>query len=179
MNPAIVQQWRGTQVFLSPVGQLNHRAIAIQVACDLEMHLSELLSACFISHNSRVSHETAIEELYSDGRVLCSLRKMADVAVYLGLISQEQRFDLKTFSKIRDCYAHGRTLKQLGDEPQLFALLTKTNLYRGNEAELEVLDRQAVFMCIKEQLIFDLKEGLKSFNESHTEGSTEWSGLSI
>ena len=107
-----------------------------------------------------------MNELYSDGRVLCSLRKMADVALYLGLISDEQRFDLKTFSKLRDCYAHGRTLRQLADEPQLFELITKTNLYRSNKSELAGLDQQAVFMCVKEQLIMDMKERLKSFKMS-------------
>jgi hypothetical protein len=171
MNPAIVQQWRGTQIILSPSGQLNHRAIAIQVACDLESHLSELLSAFFAFQNPRVSHETATKELYSDGRVLCSLRKMADIALYLGLISQEQRFDLKTLSKLRDCYAHGRTLGQLADEPQLFALVTKTNLFRNNQSELTGLDQQAVFTCVKEQLILDLKERLNSFKASSGRGS--------
>ena len=145
---------------------MNHRAIAIQVVCDLESHLSELLSAFFVSRNPHISHETALGELYSDGRVLSSLRKMADVALYLGLISQEQRFDLKSLSKLRDCYAHGRNLKQLADEPQLFALVTKTNLYRGNASDLAGLDQQAVFMCVKEQLVVDLKERLNSFNAS-------------
>lgn len=166
MNPEIVQPWRGTQIICGPPGQLNHRAIAIQVACDLESHLSELLSAFFVSQNPLKSHGTAISELYSDGRVLSSLRKMADVALYLGLISEEQRYDLKTFSKLRDCYAHGRTLRQLTDEPQLFALVTKTNLYKNNKLELNGLDQQAVFMCIKEQLIVDLKERLRAFNAS-------------
>ena len=166
MNPAIIEQWRGIQIVLSAPGQLNHRAIAIQVACDLESHLSELLSALFTSLNPRISHESAMTELYSDGRVLSSLRKMADVALYLGLINQEQRFDLKTMSKLRDCYAHGRTLKQLADEPQLFALITKTNIYKANKAQLAGLDQQAVFMCVKEQLIADLKERLESSRAS-------------
>jgi hypothetical protein len=164
MNPEIIQRWRSTQIILSAPGQLNHRAIAIQVACDLESHLSELLSAFFASQNPSKSHDTAMNELYADGRVLCSLRKMADVALYLGLISEEQRYDLKALSKLRDHYAHGRSLKQLGDEPQLFALVTNTNLYRNNKSELSGLDQQAVFMCVKEQLIVNLKERLKAFN---------------
>ena len=163
MDPTIIQQWRGVQVFLHPVGQSNHRATVIQVACDLESHLSELLSAFFVTQNAQISHETATTELYSDGRVLSSLRKMADVALYLGLISQEQRFDLKTISKLRDCYAHGRALKQLTEEPQLFALVTKTNMYKANAAALAGLDQQAVFMCVKEQLILDLTVRLNSF----------------
>lgn len=166
MDSAIIQQWRGVQIILSPPGQLNHRALAIQVACDLESHLSELLSAFFASRNSRVTHDSAVAELYSDGRVLSSLRKMADVAFYIGLITEEQRFDLKTMSKLRDCYAHGRTLNQLADEPQLFALVTKTNMYKANMAELTGLDQQAVYMCVKEQLVANLKEHLRSFNAS-------------
>jgi hypothetical protein len=166
MNPGIVERWRGVQVFLTPVGQMNHRAIAIQVACDLESHLSELLSAFFVSRNPSVSHERALGELYSDGRVLSSLRKMADVALYLGLISDEHRFDLKKLAELRDCYAHVRTLKQLTEEPQLYALVTKTHLYRNNQEQLTGLDQQAVFMCVKEQLIADLKDRLQVFNAS-------------
>ena len=171
MDPAIIKQWRGIQVILSAPGQLNHRAIAIQVACDLESHLSELLSAFFASQNPRVTHDTALAELYSDGRVLSSLRKMADVALYLGLITEGQRFDLKAMAKVRDCYAHGRTLKQLADEPQVFALVAKTNMYKISVDELTGLDQQAVFMCVKEQLIADLKARLSSFNASSTGAS--------
>lgn len=158
MNPSIIERWRGTQIILSAPGQLNHRAVTIQVACDLESHLGELLSAFFVSQNPNISHETAERELYSDGRVLSSLRKMADVALYLGLINQEQRTDLKALSKLRDYYAHGRFLKQLGEEPHLFALVKKTNLYQRNAAELAGLDPQATFMCAKEQLIEDLRD---------------------
>lgn len=92
MNPEIVQQWRGTQIILTD-GQMNHRAAAIQTVCDLESQLSELLSAVFVSRNPDVSHEMAIKELYTDERVLSALRKMADVAFFLGLIDGEQRFD--------------------------------------------------------------------------------------
>ena len=101
MHPEIVQQWRGAQVILTD-GQLNHRAAAIQTVCDLESQLSELLSAVFISRNPSVSHEQATKELYTDERVLSSLRKMADVAFFLGVIDQEQRFDLKPERLIGD-----------------------------------------------------------------------------
>jgi hypothetical protein len=53
MNPEIIQQWRGTQVFLTD-GQMNHRAAAIQTACDLESQLSELLSAVFINNKPQL-----------------------------------------------------------------------------------------------------------------------------
>ena len=96
---------------------------------------------------------------------------MADVALYLGLITEEQRFDLKAMAKVRDCYAHGRTLKQLADEPQVFALVAKTNMYKISVDELTGLDQQAVFMCVKEQLIADLKARLSSFNASSTGAS--------
>jgi DNA-binding MltR family transcriptional regulator len=161
MNPEIVQSWRGTPVVLTD-GQLSHRAVAIQTVCDLEAQLSELLSAVFVSRNPHVSHEMAIKELYTDERVLSALRKMADVAFFLGLIDAEQRFDLKTLAILRDRYAHHRTAKQLYDEPTLFALVTKTNLYRRNKGQLEGLNEQAVLMCIKAQLLFDLQERLKS-----------------
>ena len=163
IDSAIIQGWRGNMVFLAPVGQMNHRAIAIQVACDLESHLSELLSAFFVSQNPSVSHERALGELYSDGRVLSSLRKMADVGLFLGLISDEHRHDLKLFAKLRDCYAYGRTLKQLTEEPALYALVTKTHLYKSNQEALAGLDQQAVFMCIKEQLARDLINRLQTF----------------
>lgn len=166
MNPGIVEQWRGIQVFLTPVGQMNHRAIAIQVACDLESHLSELLSAFFVSRNPSVSHERAEKELYFDGHVLSSLRKMADVALYLGLITDEHRYDLKKLAELRDKYAHGRALKQLTEEPVLYALVTKTHMFRNNQSELTGLDEQAVFMCIKEQLIADLKDRLQAMHAS-------------
>jgi DNA-binding MltR family transcriptional regulator len=165
MNPEIVQQWRGTQIILTD-GQMNHRATAIQTVCDLESQLSELLSAVFVSRNPHVSHELAVKELYTDERVLSSLRKMADVAFFLGLIDEEQRFDLKTLAILRDRYAHHRDAKQLYDEPALFALVTKTNLYRKNKLQLEGLNEQAVLMCIKAQLIFDLRECLKSLGTS-------------
>ena len=126
MNPEIVQQWRGTQIILTD-GQMNHRAAVIQTVCDLESQLSELLSAVFISRNPSVSHELATKELYTDERVLSSLRKMADVAFFLGVISKEQRFDLKALATLRDRYAHHRHAKQLYDEPVYYALVTNTN----------------------------------------------------
>ena len=164
MNPGIIEGRRGIQVFLAPVGQTNHRATVIQTACDLEACLSELLSAFFVSRNPSVSHELALSELYSDGRVLSSLRKMADVALYLGLISLEQRYDLKQLAALRDHYAHGRTLKQLTEEPKLYAFITKTHLFRNNQLELVGLDEQAVFFCVRDQLMADLTECLKAFN---------------
>ena len=112
MNPEIIQQWRGVQIILTN-GQTNHRAAAIQMACDLESQLSELLSAVFISRNPNVSHELATKDLYTDERVLSSLRKMVDVAFYLGLVDEEQRHDLKAVAKLRDRYAHHRHAKQL------------------------------------------------------------------
>jgi hypothetical protein len=162
MNPEIVQQWRGTQIILTD-GQMNHRAAAIQTVCDLESQLSELLSAVFISRNPSVSHELATKELYTDERVLSSLRKMADVAFFLGVVDQEQRSDLKTLATLRDRYAHHRHAKQLYDEPDYFALITKTNLYKNNQPQLVGLNEQAVLMCIKAQLMFDLRESLKAF----------------
>jgi hypothetical protein len=165
MNPEIIQQWRGNQVFLSD-GQMNHRAAAIQTVCDLESQLSELLSAVFISRNPEVSHELATKELYTDERVLSSLRKMADVAFFLGVINQEQRFDLKALAMLRDRYAHHRHAKQLYDEPDYYALVTKTNLYKNNKPQLDGLNEQAVLMCIKAQLIFDLRESLKTLGTS-------------
>jgi len=162
MNPEIVQQWRGTQIILTD-GQMNHRAAAIQTVCDLESQLSELLSAVFISRNPSVSHELATKELYTDDRVLSSLRKMADVAFFLGVVDQEQRADLKTLATLRDSYAHHRHAKQLYDEPDHFALITKTNLYKNNQSQLVGLNEQAVLMCIKAQLMFNLRENLKAF----------------
>jgi hypothetical protein len=165
MNPEIVQQWRGTQIILTD-GQLNHRAAAIQTVCDLESQLSELLSAVFISRNPSVSHELATKELYTDERVLSSLRKMADVAFFLGVVDQEQRFDLKALAALRDRYAHHRHAKQLYDEPDYYALITKTNLYKHNKPQLDGLNEQAVLMCIKAQLMFDLREKLKAIGAS-------------
>jgi DNA-binding MltR family transcriptional regulator len=171
MDPAIVQQWRGTQVILTD-GQLNHRATAIQTVCDLESHLSELLSAVFISRNPNVSHELATKELYADERVLSSLRKMADVAFFLGVIDQEQRFDLKALATLRDRYAHHRHAKQLYDEPDYYALITKTNLYKNNKLLLDGLNEQAVLMCIKTQLMFDLAERLKTVETNSAQASS-------
>jgi len=171
MNPEILQQWRGNTIILTAPGQLNHRAITIQIACDLEAYLSELLSAFFVSQNPLVSHKNALSELYSEGRVLSSLKKMADVALYLGLISEEQRYDLKSLSKLRDRYAHDRHRKQLYEEPELFALITRTNLYKNNRSDLNGFDQQAILMCIKEQLIFDLKARLRSINTSTSQVS--------
>jgi hypothetical protein len=165
MNPEIVEQWRGTQIILTD-GQMNHRAAAIQTVCDLESQLSELLSVVFVSRNPKVSHEMAIRELYTNERVLSALRKMADVAFFLGLIDSEQRFDLKTLAILRDRYAHHRDAKQLYDEPDLFALVAKTNLYRNNKQQLEGFNEEAVLMCIKAQLIFDLRERLKALATS-------------
>ena len=165
MNPEIVQQWRGTQIILTD-GQMNHRAAAIQIVCDLESQLSELLSAVFISRNPSVSHELATKELYTDERVLSSLRKMADVAFFLGVVDQEQRFDLKALAALRDRYAHHRHAKKLYDEPDYYALITKTNLYKNNNPQLDGLNEQAVLMCIKAQLIFDLCERLKAIGAS-------------
>jgi hypothetical protein len=161
MNPELVQSWRGTQSFLTD-GQLNHRATAIQAVCDLESQLSELLSAVFIARNPSVSHEMATEELYTNQRVLSAVRQMADVAFFLGIIDAEQRYDLKQLAKLRDSYAHRRSAKQLYEEPELYALVTKTHLYRKNKAQLEGLNEQAVLMCIKGQLMFDLEERLKT-----------------
>ena len=162
MNSEIVQQWRDTQIVLTD-GQMNHRAAAIQTVCDLESQLSELLSAVFISRNPRVSHELATKELYTDERVLSSLRKMADVAFFLGVVDQEQRSDLKALATLRDRYAHHRNAKQLYDEPDYFALIAKTNLYKNNQLQLVGLNEQAVLMCIKAQLMFDLRKSLKAF----------------
>lgn len=144
----------------------EYRATAIQTVCDLESHLSELLSAVFVSRNPDVTHEMAITELYTDRGALSSLGKMASVALFLGLIDKEQRDDLKTLVKIRNHYAHHRDAKQLYDEPDMFALVTKTNLYRKNKQQLEGLNEQAVVMCIKAQLIFDLRERLKALGTS-------------
>jgi hypothetical protein len=165
MNPDIVQKWRGNTIVLTD-GQLNHRATTIQTVCDLESQLSELLSVVFVSRNPNVSHEMAIKELYTDERVLSSLRKMADVAFFLGLIDKEQRLDLKTLAILRDRYAHHRGVKQLYDEPELYELITKTNLYKRNVEQLKGLNEQAVLMCIKAQLIYDLRECLKSLGAS-------------
>ena len=165
MNPEIVQRWRGTQVILTD-GQMNHRATAIQTVCDLESQLNELLSAVFVSRNPNVSHELATKQLYADERVLSSLRKMVDVAFFLGIIDEKQRFDLKTLSMLRDRYAHHRSAKQLYDEPALYSLVTKTNLYKNSKPQLDGLNEQAVLMCIKAQLMFDLSEVLRSFGSS-------------
>lgn len=162
MNSEIVQQWRDTQIVLTD-RQMNHRAAAIQTVCDLESQLSELLSAVFISRKPRVSHEHATKELYTDERVLSSLRKMADVAFFLDVVDQEQRSDLKALATLRDHYAHHRHAKQLYDEPDYFTLITKTNLYKNNQLQLVGLNEQAVLMCIKAQLMFDLCESLKAF----------------
>jgi DNA-binding MltR family transcriptional regulator len=161
MNPEIIQSWSGTQVILTD-GQLNHRAATIQTVCDLESQLSELISAVFISRNPQVTHEQAIEELYTNNRVLSALRKMADVALFLGVINEEERYDLKRLAELRDKYAHHRNAKQLYDEPEFYALITKTNLYKKNQQQLEGLNEQAVLMCIKTQLLFDLKERLSN-----------------
>jgi hypothetical protein len=166
MSPELLQRWRGIQIILSAPGQLNHRAIAIEAACDIESHLSELLSALFVSRNGNVSHERAVKELYFDGHVLSSLRKMADVALFLGLITEEHRYDLKRIAELRDKYAHGRTLKQLAEEPELYALITKTHMFRNNIEALAGFDQQAVFMCVKEQLILEMKERLNLFRAS-------------
>ncbi|TKB90032.1 MAG: hypothetical protein E8D41_13085 [Nitrospira sp.] len=77
------------------------------------------------------------------------MRKMADVAFFLGVIDQEQRSDLKTLATPPDRYAHHRHAKQLYDEPDYFALITKTNLYKNNQLQLVGLNEQAVLMCIK------------------------------
>lgn len=74
---------------------------------------------------------------------------MADVAFFLGVIDQEQRSDLKTLATPPDRYAHHRHAKQLYDEPDYFALITKTNLYKNNQLQLVGLNEQAVLMCIK------------------------------
>jgi N-acyl-D-aspartate/D-glutamate deacylase len=161
MNPELVQRWRGTQIILTD-GQLNHRATSIQAVCDLESQLSELLSAVFASRNPNVSHEMATRELYTDQRVLSAVRQMADVAFFLGIIDAEQRYDLKQLAKLRDHYAHRRSAKQLYDEPELYALVTKTHMYRNNKSQLDGLSEQGVLMCIKGQLMFDLQERLKT-----------------
>lgn len=153
----IVASHRGITIILTEPGQLHHRAMAIQAACDFEAYLSELLSAFFTSRNPEVTHETACRDLYSDGRVLGSLSKMADIAVYLGLISQSQQSALKKFARLRNHYAHGRHRGQLRTEPELFKLITSTDLYTQNAEQLRSLDEQAVFMCIKEQLARDIK----------------------
>ena len=88
---------------------------------------------------------------------------MADVAFFLGVIDQEQRFDLKALATLRDRYAHHRYAKQLYDEPEYYALVTKTNLYRSSKLQLDGLNEQAVLMCIKAQLMSDLRERLKAF----------------
>ena len=161
MNAELVQRWRGTQIILTD-GQLNHRAVAIQAVCDLESQLSELVSAVFVSRNPNVSHEMATKELYTDRGVLSAVGQMADVAFFLGLIDAEQRYDLKQLAQLRNRYAHRRSAKQLYEEPELYALVTKTHLYRQNKSQLDGLNEQAVLMCIKGQLMFDLQERLKT-----------------
>jgi len=161
MNAELIQSWRGTQVILTD-GQLNHRAVAIQAVCDLESQLSELLSAVFISRNPAVSHEQATEELYTNQRVLSAVRQMADVAFFLGIIDLEQRYDLKQLAKLRDAYAHRRTAKQLSEEPELFALICKTHMFRANKSQLDGLSEQAILMCLRGQLMLDLQARLKT-----------------
>ena len=128
MNPELIQRWTRTQLVLTD-GQLNHREAAIQAVCDLESHLSEVLSAVFVSLNPAVSHQMATEELYTNQRALSAVRSMADVAFFLGVVDTDQRYDLKQLAKLRDCYAHLRTAKQLYEEPALYALVTKTRMY--------------------------------------------------
>ena len=156
MNPELIQRWTGTQIVLTD-GQLNHRAAAIQAVCDLESHLSDLLSAVFVSLNPAVSHQMATEELYTNQRALSAVRSMADVAFFLGVVDTDQRYDLKQLAKLRDCYAHLRAAKQLYEEPVLYALVTKTRMYAKNKEQLEGLSEQAVLMCIKDQLVLDLQ----------------------
>jgi hypothetical protein len=150
----IIDRWTKHQwVFFSSPTEFEHWALTIRNVFEYETLLSEALSRFFVSRNSAVSHESAIDDLYdSRGGVLSNLTKMADVAFYLALIDEPMRHDLKKFAGLRNTYAHNPKRGQVDKDAKVFQQITDTYVFKESRDVLKDLDPQRVFLCIIDEI---------------------------
>lgn len=143
---------RGFRVF-GDSSQLNHRALIIQSACDIERALVAILHAFFRQRRPEIPSDRIEREMLDEKGVLDSLAKLTKAAFYLGLIEEETKHDIQKIASLRNRYAHDRERLQLDNDPEMFKFITDTFLYKRNASRLAELRPQAVFLCVRDQLL--------------------------
>ena len=132
-------------------GEIDHRSAIITSVADLEIDLAEMLAKRLRVINAAVDIDSAKLDLFINGPV-SSLKKMADLAFYLGTVGQKTRHDLRKYSNLRDRYAHDRNRLQLQDDSEMFKLLKDTYTYRENKDLLVSENPQAVMYRVYQNL---------------------------
>ena len=135
----------------------DSRNLVIMAACDLEEALQGLLLALLKYLNPKHNRATSEEVLLDQYKPWSGLKRQADIAWQLGLLSKNERDDLKKLADIRNKYAHHRSLGVLTDEPKMLALLHKCHAYHENKKRFDAFpahDRdQSAFCAIRDYYI--------------------------
>ena len=110
----------------------DHRGMVLRKVCDLEFECAQLLFAFFQGRNGAVTWDRAQEDLFGENGLLGSLPRMIKICSYLGLIGEDEAFDLRKLAKLRNMYAHGRERGQFLDDAEAVTVLRSLRLVQNS-----------------------------------------------
>lgn len=145
IRPEIIEKQRRGFIIFDDGGTLDHRGMTIRGACDVEATLVDRL-ATVLSHSKRVPVGTI-----KNGFESWSLSKLADLAFFVDVISNEDRHDIKKMQVLRNKYAHSKSAGNLERNDKLFKLVSDTFLFKST-SEVKTLSRQAAYLAVIQEL---------------------------
>ena len=147
---SVVDQNKGIYIYDS--GSTDHRGLVVRTTCDLENDLAQVLFAHFRRCNGNVTWERAAKELFSESGLLCSLGKMTKIAVYLGLVSEQEAHDLRQLGRLRNMYAHGRGRDQFNRDSKAASIVKQLFLCKNSAAVFDGLEVESIYLGCTTQL---------------------------
>ena len=151
VRPEILDSERRGFVVFDDASQLEHRGMVVREVCRLEGELVASI-ACSLEAARGIHRRRTISDLDDWGT-----KKLADLAYFLGLVSEEDRTDICSLSRLRDRYAHDLERGQLDSDAKMFGYIQDTNLYKRT-AQCASLTPQAAFLAIVCELVARLHE---------------------
>ena len=108
--PVSREEWDQTQKKLAQALKATERVEGIVYVCSLDDGLELLLKTAMIDDES-------VDELMKDGQALQSFSNKLKLAYALGLLPKDVRDDLHCLNKIRNYFAHERSVTSFDEAP--------------------------------------------------------------
>ena len=137
--------------------QFDHRGMVLRGVCELEYQCGQVLFAYFSTKNKALTWEATEEDLFGEIGLLSALARRVKIAVYLGLLSNEEASDLRLLGKLRNMYAHGRTRSQFNEDAKAAAVVRSLALVKNSPQQTVGYDEQGLFLLCCEVLESRLK----------------------
>jgi DNA-binding MltR family transcriptional regulator len=132
--------------------QLDHRGLVLTGVADLEEIMANLLLAYFRKADPSLTSSIEDVDIFRENRALGSLSKMLHIAPLLGLVTNEELYDLGRLVRLRNMYAHGKNRKQFHYDAETLNVLRSLKLYAASANALAKEQDQFVFIEMKEFL---------------------------